>query len=103
MRIWLQHYFHPVNLWSRLGGGYKLFFTLYERYLWQPFLRKWLNGKELAESQPICELKTMEERKPSHSTEETTVSSNPENTVSEQLSEIENAIYPDWTPFQYFP
>ena len=45
----------------------------------------------------------MEERKPSHSTEETTVSSNPENTVSEQLSEIENAIYPDWTPFQYFP
>ena len=56
MRIWLQHYFHPVNLWSRLGGRYKLFFTLYERYLWQAFLRKWLNGKELAESQPICEV-----------------------------------------------
>ncbi len=45
----------------------------------------------------------MEERKPSHSTEETTKSSNPENAVSEQANETENTIYPDWTPFQYFP
>ena len=45
----------------------------------------------------------MEERKPSHSTDETATSSNPENAVSEQLNETENAIYPDWTPFQYFP
>jgi hypothetical protein len=44
----------------------------------------------------------MEERKPSHSNEETTKSSNPENVVSEQSNETENTIYPDWTPFQYF-
>ena len=103
MRIWLQHYFHPMNLWSQLGGRYRLFFKLYERYLWQPFLRHWLNGKDVTERQPICEVETKEERKPSHSTEETTKSSNPENAVSEQTNEIENPIYPDWTPFQYFP
>ena len=102
MRIWIQHYFHPVNLWSQLGGRYRLFFKLYERYLWQAFLRKWLNGKDVTESQPICKVETMEERKTSHSTEETTKSSNPENVVSEQSNEIENSIYPDWTPFQYF-
>ena len=45
----------------------------------------------------------MEESKPTESTEETTKSNNPENAVSEQLNEIENAIYPDWTPFQNFP
>ena len=56
MRIWLQHYFHPVNLWSRLGGRYKLFFTLYERYLWQPFLRKRLNGNNVAGTEPISEV-----------------------------------------------
>ena len=44
----------------------------------------------------------MEERKPSHSTEETTKSNNPENAVSEQSNETENAIYPDWTSFQCF-
>ncbi len=56
MRIWLQHYFHPVNLWSRLGGRYRLFFQLYERYLWQPFLRKRLNGKNVAGTEPISEV-----------------------------------------------
>jgi hypothetical protein len=44
----------------------------------------------------------MEERKPSHSTDETAKSSNPENAVSEQSNETENAIYPDWTPFHIF-
>ena len=56
MRIWLQHYFHPVNLWSRLGGRHKLLFTLYERYLWQPFLRKRLNGKDVVGIEPISEV-----------------------------------------------
>jgi hypothetical protein len=45
----------------------------------------------------------MKERKPSHITDEKAKASNPENAVSEQPKEIENAIYPDWTPFQYFP
>jgi hypothetical protein len=45
----------------------------------------------------------MEERKPSYSTDEKAKSSNPENAVSEQLKETENAIYSDWTPFHYFP
>ena len=103
MRIWLQHYFHPMNLWSRLGGRYKLLFTLYERYLWQPFLRKRLNGKNEAGIERISEAKTMEESKPTESTEETTKSKNPENAVPEESNEIENAIYPDWTPFQNFP
>ena len=57
MRIWLQHYFHPVNLWSRLGGRYRLFFQLYERYLWQPFLRKRLNGNKVAGTELISEVK----------------------------------------------
>ena len=57
MKIWLQHYFHPVNLWSRLGGRYRLFFQLYERYLCQPFLRKRLNGKNEAGIEPISEAK----------------------------------------------
>ena len=45
----------------------------------------------------------MEESKPTEGTEEETKSNNPENAVSEQSNEVENAIYPDWTPFQYFP
>jgi len=45
----------------------------------------------------------MEERKPSQSTHEKADSNNPENAVSEHPKETENAIYPDWTPFQYFP
>lgn len=56
VRIWLLHYLHPVNLWSRLGGRYKPLFELYERYLWQSCLRSWLNGKDVTESKPICEL-----------------------------------------------
>ena len=44
----------------------------------------------------------MEESKPTESTEETTKSNNPENAVPEESNEIENAIYPDWTPFQNF-
>jgi hypothetical protein len=101
MRTWLQHYFHPVSLWSRLGGQYKTLFELYERYLWQPFLRGWLNGKDVTESQPICEIKTKIESKPSHSTEEKTKLSNPENAVSEQSRITEVPIYPDWTPFNF--
>jgi hypothetical protein len=45
----------------------------------------------------------MEESKPTESTEEAIKSNNPESAVSEQSNEIENVIYPDWTPFQNFP
>jgi hypothetical protein len=44
----------------------------------------------------------MEESKP-RGTEEATKSNNPESAVSGQSNEIENVIYPDWTPFQNFP
>jgi len=101
MRIWLQHYFHPVSLWSRMGGRYKPLFKLYESYLWQPFLRSWLNGKDVTRRQPLCEIKTKEERKQSHSTEYKTKLSNPENAVSEEPKETEVPIYPDWTPFNF--
>jgi hypothetical protein len=45
----------------------------------------------------------MEESKPTENTEEETKSNDPENAVPEESNEIENAIYPDWTPFQNFP
>jgi hypothetical protein len=44
----------------------------------------------------------MEESKPRESAEEATESKNHESAVSEQSNEIENVIYPDWTPFQNF-
>jgi len=90
-----------VSLWSRLGGRYKRLFKLYESYLWQPFLKGWFNGKDLTKSQPICEIKTVEERRPSHSTEDKTKLSNPENAVSEESLGTDAPIYPDWTPINF--
>ena len=43
----LQHLLHPLNLWSRLGGRWIKCFRLYETYLWQPILRRWLNNKSM--------------------------------------------------------
>jgi len=40
----LQHSLHPLSLWSRFGGNSTNFFKLYERYLWQPLFRNWVNG-----------------------------------------------------------
>ena len=79
-------------MWSRLGGRRKPLFALYERYLWQPFLRSWLNGKDLTESQPICEIKTKEVRKQSHSTEHKTKLSNPENAAYKEFKGTELPI-----------
>ena len=67
------------------------------------FLESALTAKRQLRVNQSARLKTMEERKPSHSTEETTAPSNLEKADSEQSIETENAIYPDWTPFQYFP
>jgi hypothetical protein len=67
------------------------------------FLEIGLTAKTLPRNIQFVRLKVMEESKPTESTEEATKSNNPENAVSEQLNEIENAIYPDWTPFQNFP
>jgi len=84
-----------------MGGRYKPLFKLYESYLWQPFLRSWLNGKDVTRRQPLCEIKTIEEKKASHSTEHKTKLSNAGNAVSEQSKGTEVPIYPDWTPFDF--
>ena len=47
MRQWLEHLFHPVNLWSKLGGHWIQAFKLYETYFWQPFFRPLLAGSPL--------------------------------------------------------
>ncbi|UCF02996.1 MAG: hypothetical protein JSV14_04925 [Deltaproteobacteria bacterium] len=50
MKTRLQHFFHPLNLWCRVGGKFTFAFRLYETYCWQPVLRRWLgasNGKEI--------------------------------------------------------
>lgn len=44
MRVWLWLLLYPLNLWNRFGGNCTKFFKLYERFCWQPFLRRWLNG-----------------------------------------------------------
>jgi hypothetical protein len=45
MRTWLQHFFHPRNLWCRCGGNFTTIFRLYEAWCWQPLLRRLLaNG-----------------------------------------------------------
>jgi hypothetical protein len=101
VRILLQHYLNPVNLWSRLGGRFTPLFKLYEGYLWQPLLRGRLNGKGIDETQLTYELSAME-KVASQSNEDRTKSGNPSNVVPERPEETENTIYPDWTPFQYF-
>jgi hypothetical protein len=50
MKTRLQHFFHPLNLWCRVGGKFTFAFRLYETYCWQPVLRRWLgngNGREI--------------------------------------------------------
>jgi hypothetical protein len=41
MKTQMQHFFHPLNLWCRVGGKFTPVFWLYEKYVWQPFLRRW--------------------------------------------------------------
>ena len=39
MKKLIQHYFHPLHLWSFFGGRFKRAFRLYELYLWQWLIR----------------------------------------------------------------
>jgi hypothetical protein len=41
MKTQMQHFFHPLNLWCRVGGKFTFVFRLYETCFWQPFLRRW--------------------------------------------------------------
>ncbi|MGD8255178.1 MAG: hypothetical protein PVF10_14185 [Syntrophobacterales bacterium] len=50
MKTRLQHFFHPLNLWCRVGGKFTFAFRLYEMYCWRPVLRRWLgssNGRHI--------------------------------------------------------
>jgi hypothetical protein len=44
MKTWLQHHLHPMHLWSRLGSNCLKCFKQYEAHIWQPLLRRWLQG-----------------------------------------------------------
>ena len=44
MKTYLQHLFHPLNLWCLVGGRGMWCFKLYERWFWQPLLRPLLAG-----------------------------------------------------------
>ncbi|HVO85220.1 MAG TPA: hypothetical protein VMU60_12420 [Syntrophobacteria bacterium] len=39
MKRRMQHFFHPLHLWCTCGGKWIRCFRLYERWLWQPYLR----------------------------------------------------------------
>ena len=57
MRTWLQHFFHPLNLWCRCGGNFTALFRLYEACCWRPLLRKLLaNGRLVPEGQTADDL-----------------------------------------------
>ena len=69
MRKWLEHFFHPVNLWSRLGGHWIQMFKLYEIHFWQPLLRPLLAGpsavaKEMLRICAQCEEKFAKDEPP---------------------------------------
>ena len=42
IRTKLQHLLHPVNLWCRIGGHAAWCFRMYEKWVWQPLLRRLL-------------------------------------------------------------
>jgi hypothetical protein len=48
MRDWLQHKLHPMHIWCRWGKykrdnlRYCICFKVYEKMIWQPFLRRLL-------------------------------------------------------------
>jgi hypothetical protein len=45
MKTGLQHFFHPLHLWCLCGGQGIRYFRLYERWVWQPFMRCLLKEK----------------------------------------------------------
>ena len=45
MKRQLQHFFHPLHLWCLCGGHGIWCFRLYERWVWQPLLRRLLTEK----------------------------------------------------------
>ena len=55
MKRRMQHFFHPLHLWSLCGGKCIWCFRFYEKWLWQPFLRGILieNRKTGREESPV--------------------------------------------------
>jgi len=45
MKRRMQHFFHPLHLWCLCGGHGTRYFRLYERWIWQPFMRRLLTEK----------------------------------------------------------
>ena len=44
MKVWLWDFLYPVNLWCRVVRHCSWVLRLYEEWLWQPFLEKWLSN-----------------------------------------------------------
>ena len=47
MKARLQHFLHPLNLWCRVGGNASWCFKLYEKWVWQPLLRRLLSDSSI--------------------------------------------------------
>jgi len=43
MKVWLWEFLYPVNLWCRVVRHCSWVLRLYEEWLWQPLLEKWLS------------------------------------------------------------
>ena len=42
MKAWLSHFLYPMNLWSRFVICCGTLIKLYDKWIWQSFLEKWL-------------------------------------------------------------
>ena len=43
MRAWLSHLLYPMNLWSRFVICCGALIKLYDKWVWQSFLERWLD------------------------------------------------------------